>query len=180
MEKLWAFFPQVNNFYLSHYVCKLRSHTQMHRWSAPKLNKFLIPLIEKRLVFYSAFRWHCMSSSCCSCHFLCCMVQPNQTPPSTVVEQTCCVDFVRLSLLSWLSFTCVKKWIKWECKWLLMLRTQLKALRIIYIRWIKIGLLVPPLEKPLLLMEELVLNQLIIIPLVIFFSIFITCLLDIV
>ena len=125
--------------------------------------------------FYSAFRWHCMSSSCCSCHILCCMVQPNQTPPSTAVEQTCCVDFVRLSLLSWLSFTCVKKWIKWECKWLLMLRTQLKALRIIYIRWISIGLLVPPWEKHLLLTGRFgVRCQLIIIPLVIFFFIFIT------
>ena len=92
-----------------------------------------------------------MSSSCCSCHILCCMVQPNQTPPSTAVGQTCCVDFVRLSLLSWWSFTCVKKWIKWECKWFLMLRTQLNALRIIYVRWLKIGLLVPPLEKHFLL-----------------------------
>ena len=92
-----------------------------------------------------------MSSSCCSCHILCCMVQPNQTPTSTAVGQTCCVDFVRLSLLSWSSFMCVKKWIKWECKWFLMLRTQLNALRIIYIRWISIGLLVPPWEKHLLL-----------------------------
>ena len=32
-----------------------------------------------------------------------------------------------------------------------MLRTQLNALRIIYIRWISIGLLVPPWEKHLLL-----------------------------
>ena len=101
--------------------------------------------------FNSVSKWHCMSSSCCSCHILCCTVKPNQTPPSTAVGQTCCVDFVRLSLLSWLSFTCVKKWIKWECKWFLMLRTQLNALRIIYVRWLKIGLLVPPLEKHLLL-----------------------------
>ena len=94
------------------------------------------------LFHHSAFKQHCILSSCCSCHILCCMVQPNQTPPSTAVGQTCCVDFVRLSLLSWWSFTCVKKWIKWECKWFLMLMKQLNALRMIYIRWLIISLLV--------------------------------------
>ena len=63
-------------------------------------------------LFSIAFKQDCMSSSCCSCHILCCMVQPNQTPPSTGVGQIYFVGFVRWSLSLWFCFISVKKSIK--------------------------------------------------------------------